>query len=78
MGAVAVGIDLGTTNSCVAIYKNGHVEIIPNEEDSYVIPSWVSFTDNGILTGHEAKNEAHRYIRNTIYGKIYFIHYNLI
>ncbi|KAF2894045.1 hypothetical protein ILUMI_12132 [Ignelater luminosus] len=67
MGAVAVGIDLGTTNSCVAIYRNNHVEIIPNEEDSYVIPSWVAFTDDGILTGHEAKDQAHKYIRNTIY-----------
>lgn len=68
MSSYAVGIDLGTTYSCVAIYRYGKADAIANDCGSRTTPSYVGFTENDLLIGEPAKNQAARYPENTIYG----------
>jgi len=62
-----IGIDLGTTYSCVGIFKNGRVEIIPNELGNRITPSTVAFTDDEKLVGESAKNQATMNPLRTVY-----------
>lgn len=63
----AVGIDLGTTYSCVGVWKGGNVEIIPNDIGERTTPSYVSFSDTERLIGAAAKNQAARNAENTVF-----------
>ncbi|ORY19422.1 heat shock protein SSB1 [Clohesyomyces aquaticus] len=63
----AIGIDLGTTYSCVANYEGTNVEIIANEQGSFTTPSFVSFTSEERLIGEAAKNQAAMNPENTIF-----------
>ena len=63
----SVGIDLGTTYSCVGTWKNNAVEIIPNDMGERTTPSYVSFSDTERLVGRAALNQAARNAENTIF-----------
>ncbi|KAK2195368.1 bifunctional Heat shock protein 70kD [Babesia duncani] len=67
MAATAIGIDLGTTYSCVAVYKDNNVEIIPNDQGNRTTPSYVAFTDTERLVGDAAKNQEARNPENTVF-----------
>merc|ERR1711959_869976 len=62
-----MGIDLGTTYSCVGVYKNGRVEILQNDQGNRITPSVVAFTKEGRLIGDAAKNQASLNPTNTVY-----------
>ncbi|KAF1960934.1 heat shock protein 70b [Byssothecium circinans] len=62
-----IGIDLGTTHSCVSILRNSHPEILPNSHGNRLTPSWVSFTDTQRLIGDAAKNAFPSNPSRTIY-----------
>lgn len=67
-GGPIIGIDLGTTYSCVGIFKNGKVEIIANDQGNHITPSYVSFGASGErLVGDAAKNQATINPENTIF-----------
>ena len=63
----AVGIDLGTTYSCVGIFQNNNVEIIANEQGNRTTPSYVAFTDSERLIGDAAKNQVSMNPLNTVF-----------
>ena len=63
-----IGIDLGTTNSCVAVIENGKSKVIENLEGARTTPSIVAYTNDEILVGASAKRQAVTNPKNTIYA----------
>ena len=67
MGRI-IGIDLGTTNSCVAVMDNGNVKVIENSEGDRTTPSIVAFTADDVLVGQSAKRQAVTNPENTLFA----------
>lgn len=63
----AIGIDLGTTYSCVGVWLNDRVEIVPNDQGNRTTPSYVAFTDTERLIGDAAKNQVAMNPENTVF-----------
>merc|ERR1712072_542682 len=63
----AVGIDLGTTYSCVAVWQQDRVEIIANDQGNRTTPSYVAFNDSERLIGDAAKNQTAMNPNNTVF-----------
>ena len=63
-----IGIDLGTTNSCVAVYEGGEAKVIANPEGSRTTPSVVAFKNGEIIVGQAAKNQMVTNPENTIFS----------
>ena len=64
---IVIGIDLGTTNTCVSIWRNNNLEIIPDEYGNRTIPSFVAFTNKTRYIGNDAKNQKELNPKNVFY-----------
>ncbi len=62
-----IGIDLGTTTSCVAVYRNARPEVVPNQMGNYITPSFVSYAKGKEEIGEQAKNKFLKYPESTFY-----------
>lgn len=67
---VAVGIDLGTTYSCVGVFQHGKVEIIANDQGNRTTPSYVGFTEQERVIGEAALNQIVMNPSNTVFGEL--------
>ena len=65
-----IGIDLGTTNSCIGVFRNGSVEIIPNQNQGKLIPSVVSFCGEKIAIGEQTLDQVYNDPEKVIYSII--------
>ena len=65
----AIGIDLGTCYSCVAVWQNNRVEIIPNDMGNRTTPSYVAFNETHRLIGQAAKDQVAVNPTNTVFGE---------
>lgn len=69
MSEIIIGIDLGTTNSCVAIFENGQAKVIENEEGTRTTPSVVAYLKNNKkFVGSTAKNQRVSNPKNTLFA----------
>jgi L1 cell adhesion molecule like protein len=64
-----IGIDLGTTYSCIGVWRNDRVEIVPNDQGNRTTPTCVAFTNGEKLIGEGANNQVSRNASNTVFGK---------
>src|SRR5687767_12171092 len=62
-----IGIDLGTTNTCVSVWRDGHADIIPDEYGNKTIPSYVAYTNTNRYIGHDAKRQKDINVKNVFY-----------
>jgi molecular chaperone DnaK (HSP70) len=68
-----IGIDLGTTNSCVGVWRDGKIEIVPNQEGHPLTPSYISFGIEAREIGVKSKEKASQNPKNTIYSTKRFV-----